>query len=254
MKRQARPFTVEIKSSRKPVQKLAPVLTGMARTTPSSLKLWPGDRPGQDSIRERGPASLTALDEANRLFGKLLSPARAPVLGQSSDPLSSERALVQIEQPAFKVDDAKADPPGRVQEAERRGSILPDLRRAALESGAPPQITEQRSASPKPHRPGRKKITTSLPRVEVEEQVASDHVSAPQSEPVVGGTGLPHQAEGVAVQQPAAPVTILDVSSAQPRRSGRALDQSWVFRVACRKAKRRGEPLPLRAAQRRKSR
>src|SRR5215210_1439770 len=131
MKRQTRPFTVEIKHSRRSPQNAGPVLTGMARTAPSPLRLWPGDRPDQDSIRERDPASLTALDEANRLFGKLLSPARAPVLGQSSDRLSSERASVQIEQPAFKSDASKAHPPGRVQEAEWRGSILPDLRRAA---------------------------------------------------------------------------------------------------------------------------
>src|SRR4051794_14614064 len=107
MKRQTRPFTVEIKHSRRSPQNASPVLTGMARTAPSPLRLWPGDRSGQDSVRERDPASLTALDEANRLFGKLLSPARAPVLGQSSDPpLSSERASVQTEQPAFKSDDA----------------------------------------------------------------------------------------------------------------------------------------------------
>src|SRR4051794_8799771 len=104
MKRSARPFTVEIKSSRRSPQNAALVLTGMPRTAPPPQHLWSGDRQGQGSLRERSPASLSALDEANRLFAKL---------AQSSDPRPSERVSVQAEQPAFKSDERKVDPPGR---------------------------------------------------------------------------------------------------------------------------------------------
>src|SRR5215212_5540519 len=158
MKRSARPFTVEIKSSRRSSPNAAPILTGMPRTTPPPQHLWSGDRQSgdrqrQDSLRERSPASLAALNEANRLFANLTKagPVLAqsgPVLAQSSDPRPSERVSVQAEQPAFKAEEPNGDPPGRGQDAGRRGSILPDLRTAPA-SEAPPQVTEQRTASRK---------------------------------------------------------------------------------------------------------
>src|SRR5829696_627590 len=112
MKRSPRPFTVEIKSSRRSSQNAAPILTGMPRTAPP-LHLWSGDRKSQDSLRERSTASLAALDEANRLFAKLIT--RTPVLAQSSDPRPSERVSVQAQQPPSRVDEPTADPSGRVQ-------------------------------------------------------------------------------------------------------------------------------------------
>src|SRR3982750_3596629 len=128
MRRPARPFTVEIKSSRTSSQNTAPILTCLPRTAPPPLHLWSGDRQSQDSLRERSPASLAALEEANRLFAKLKA---EPVPAQSPDPRPSERVSVQAQQPAFTVDEPKADPPGRVQDTGRRGSILPDLSRTA---------------------------------------------------------------------------------------------------------------------------
>src|SRR4051812_46831348 len=83
MKRSARPFTVEIKSSRRSSQNTAPILTGMPRTAPPPLHLWSGDRQDQDSPRERSPASLAALEEADRLFAKLKA---GLFLAQSPDP------------------------------------------------------------------------------------------------------------------------------------------------------------------------
>jgi len=248
MRRPARPFTVEIKSSRRLSQNAAPILTGMPWTAPPPVNLWSGNRQDQDSLGERSPASLAALEEADRLFAKLKA---GPVPVQSPDPRLSERVSVQAEQPAF--DEPKVNPPGRVQAAGRRGRILPDLRTAPASEG-PPQVTEQRTASRKPLRAQRKQITTSPLGGEVEEQIASDSVVTPPSEPVLDETGLSDQPEIVAVQPPTAPAATRNERSAKPHRFGRALDQSWVYRAALRKAKRRGEPLPLRTARRGKAR
>jgi hypothetical protein len=244
MRRPARPFTVEIKSSRRSSQKSAPALIDLPRSAPPLANLWPGER--QDSTKDRRPASLAALEEASRLFAKLKA---GPVPAQSPGPRPSERVSVQAEQPAF--DKPKADPPGRGQEGGRRGSILPDLRTAPA-SEAPPQVTEQRTASRKLRRAQRKRITPPQPSGEVEDQVASDPGVTPPSEPVLDEIGPSDQPAIVAVQHPTTPAATPNERSAKPRRFGRALDQSWVYRAACRKAKRRGEPLPTRAAPRRK--
>jgi hypothetical protein len=248
MRRPARPFTVEIKSSRRSSQRAAPALTGLPRTAPPPQHLWSGNRQDQDSTKDRSPASLAALDEANRLFAKLKA---RPVPAQSPDPRPPEGVSVQAQQPAFKADEPKADPPGRVQEAGRRGSILPDLRTAPA-SEAPPQVTEQRTVSRKPPRAQRKRITPPQPSMEFEEQMASDPVSTRPREPAVEEVNLSGEFEIVAVKQPAATGATPNERSAKPRRFGRALDQSWVYRAALRKAKRRGEPPPGRAAPRRK--
>src|SRR3954468_18963582 len=141
MKRSARPFTVEIKSSRKPLQKVAPALTGPPRTAPPPANLWSGER--QDSTKDRSPAVLAALDEANRLFAKLKA---GPVPAQSPDPRPPERVSVETDAPALTPDGPKSDPPGRGQDTGRRGSILPDLR-TAFGTEAPPPVTEQRTVS-----------------------------------------------------------------------------------------------------------
>ena len=248
MRRPARPFTVEIKSSRKPFQKSAPALTGLPRTAPPPQHLWSGNRQDHDSLREGSPASLAALEEANRLFAKLKA---GPVPAQSPDPRPSERVSVQAEQPAFTVDEPNRDSPGRVPDTGRRGSILPDLRTAPA-SEAPPQVTEPRTASRKLRRAQRNRITPPQPSVEFEEQIASDPVVTPPSEPMVDETGPSDQAEIVAVRQPTAPAAAPSERSATPRRFGRALDQSWVYRAACRRAQRRGEPPPGWVAPRRK--
>ena len=146
----------------------------------------------------------------------------------------------------------KSDPPGRVQDAGRRGSILPDLSRTAPASEARPPVTEQRTASRKPRRAQQKRITPSQPSMEFEEQMASDLVSTRQSEPVVDETGPSNEPEVASVQQPATPAATPNERSATPRRFGRALDQSWVYRAACRKAQCRGEPPPGWVAPRRK--
>src|SRR3954451_21412602 len=108
MKRSARPFTVEIKSSRRPSQNTAPILTGLPRTAPPPQHLGSGNRQDQDSPRERSPAVQAALEEANRLFAKLKA---GPVPAQSPDPRPSERVSVETDAPALTPDGPKSDPP-----------------------------------------------------------------------------------------------------------------------------------------------
>ena len=249
MRRPARPFTVEIKSSRRSSQKSAPALTGLPRIAPPPANLWSGEV--QDTARERSSASLAAFEEANRLFAKLAAPTPASVPAQRSDALSSEAADGQDDRRELMAEAAPLSPSDG-QDAGRPGSILPDLSRTAPASEARPQVPEQRTASRKPHRAERKRITPPQPSLEVEEQIASEPVVTPQSEPVLDETGLSDQPAIVAVQPPTAPAATRNERSAKPHRFGRALDQSWVYRAALRKAKRRGEPLPVRAAPRRK--
>src|SRR4051794_16006147 len=144
MRRPARPFTVEIKSSRRSSQRAAPALIDLPRTAPSPPILWSGEV--QDTARERNPASLAAFQEANRLFAKLTAPAPASVAAQRSDALSSEAARGQDEQHGAKAIVASAEPPPDGQDSGRPGSVLPDLSVTALELGAPPHDTDQGSA------------------------------------------------------------------------------------------------------------
>lgn len=113
MKRQTRPFTVEIKSSRKPVQKADPASAAIPGTTSSPASIWAGNH--LDSSRDRDPSSLSALHEANRIFAKLITPA--PVLEQSSDPLPSDKASDGGEYHSATITQPKGEPPRAAQVA-----------------------------------------------------------------------------------------------------------------------------------------
>jgi hypothetical protein len=251
MKRQTRPFAVEIKSSRRPAQKAAPVLTETPQVASAPPDLW------SDSVsevgRDRTPASLAAREEANRVFAKLTSPA--PILPQRSDPLRAVTAAGPGEPFCSTADEPKAEPPSAGHRAGRRGSVLPDLRtQTSSENAARPQDADQRSAPRNRHRPQQKKTSVAQPGGLLQEPASSDHVSTPQIKPAVDAMSLSDHPENGSGPQPAAPAVSSTVRSAKPRRSVRALDQSWAYRAACRKAARRGKPLPSRAAQRRKPR
>src|SRR3954447_21100458 len=151
MRRPARPFTVEIKSSRRSSQKSASALTGLPRTAPSPPILWSGEV--QDSLRERNRASLAAFEEANRLFAKLTAPTPVSVPAQRSDALSSEAADGQDDRRELMAEAAPLSPPD-VLDSGRPGSLRPDLSVIALELGAPPQASGPPSA-PRNRRPRR---------------------------------------------------------------------------------------------------
>src|SRR3954451_16430845 len=124
MRRPARPFTVEIRSNRKPFQKAAPTLIDLPRTAPPPANLWSGEV--RDTARERGSASLAAFEEANRVFAKLDAPTPASVPAQRSDALTSKAAGGQHDRRELTAEAAPLSPSDG-QSARRPGSILPDL-------------------------------------------------------------------------------------------------------------------------------
>jgi len=249
MRRPARPFTVEIKSSRRSSQNAASALTGMPRTAPPPANFSPGEV--RDTARERSPASLAALEEANRLFAKLAAPTPVSVSAQRSDAFPSEAARGQDEQHGSMTVAASAEPLPAAHDACPPSSLLPNLSVTALELGAPPRDTDQPSA-PRNRHPRREASKDAQPRHRPEAQDGSALAVARESEPAVEEIGLSDQSEAAAVNQSAARASTPAARSSRQPRSLRALDQSWAYRAACRKAKRRGKPLPLRAAPRRK--
>src|SRR5215218_1328947 len=85
MRPQTRPFTVEIKNSRRPMRarSAASTLADRPRTERLSQNLHLGDT--RVSVQDRSPAQEAAFSEAHRLFSRLTDPAPDPV--QSSGPL-----------------------------------------------------------------------------------------------------------------------------------------------------------------------
>ena len=252
MKRQTRPFAVEIKSSRRPAPKAAPVRTDPLRIAAAAPDLWSNDHRAED--RARNPASLTALDEAHRVFAKLTAPA--PVRPQRSDPLQSGTAVAPDEPVRVAADEPEEAPSRTGHRAGRRGSILPDLTttQALPERAARPREADQRSAPRNQPRPQRTKTSVPLPGGLGRELVSSDHQSTLPSEPAMDAISLSDHPDTGSGPHPAALAVSSSVPAAKPRRSVRWLDQGWAYRAACRKATRRGKPLPLRTAQRRKPR
>jgi len=251
MKRQTRPFAVEIKSSRRPTPKAAPVLTDPLRIAAAPPDLGSNDPWAED--RARNPASRAALDEAHRVFAELTSPA--PIRPQRSDPLRSGTAVAPDEPFSVTTDEPSVESSRAGHRAGRRGSVLPDLRatRPSPESAARPQEADQRSAPRNQPHPQRTKTSAPQPGGLLHEQVSSEHHSALPSEPAVDAISLSDHPETGSALQPAAPAVSSIARSGKPR-AVRTLDQSWAYRAACRKAARRGKPLPSRAAQRRKPR
>ena len=120
MRPQTRPFTVEIKNSRRPIsaRSAASTLADRPRAEHVSQNLDLEDT--RVSILDRSPAQETAFSEAHRLFRRLTDPAPAPA--QSSGPL---RAAPQ-------GTEGEAVAPGQHRTAERgeelwQARILPDL-------------------------------------------------------------------------------------------------------------------------------
>ena len=243
MRRQTRPFTVEIKSSRTS-PRLSDAGFAVSRTpraAPPVRDLWSGVQ--QDGAAEKGAKFLEALSEADRVFGKLASPK--PVPHPSPDSSRTETS----------------ETPKEAQGAGRRGVVLPDLRAQLAPEPAQPapeppspdmdQRSDRRSGSSKPRRPRRSKSADVQPEAAPEARPVADHAIPRPSERVMAETGASDR-PAVAVRRPATPTVSPRASAAKPHRSLRALDQSWAYRTACRKAKRRGEPPPARNGVRRK--
>ena len=147
MRPQTRPFTVEIKNSRRPIsaRSAASTLADRLRAERLSQNLHLGDT--RVSVQDRGPAQETTFSEAHRLFSRLTDPAPAPA--QNSGPVK------------FAPQDAEGEAaaPKQHRTAERgkelrQARILPDLLSPAFTGVPPSGRTEKRSSPPpKPHGP-----------------------------------------------------------------------------------------------------
>jgi len=247
MRPQTRPFTVEIKNSRRPMSARSAASTpaDRPRTDLLSQDLRFGD--ARETVQDRSPAQEAALSEAHQVFSRLAHPT--PVPAQSSAPLrfapqGPEGEAVALEQPQT----------GKRGEETRQARILPDLLSPSHTGGLLSPETEKHSARRrKPQRPKPQE------RVEVqpERSPGGDHVALLDSdherrEPAeVESPAMPDMPDMVAVQQGAIPLSPSpEVRSTKQGRRSREVGPGWAYRAACRKAKRRGEPLPLRAGAR----
>src|SRR4051794_38030296 len=249
MRRPTRPFTVEIKSSRRPVsiRKPVPTLVDRPRTEPLPRDLLLGDP--WKTVQDRRPAQEAALSEAHSVFSTWAISAPGSV--QTAAPLRVGPRRLEHE----------AVGPAQPRRAERRAEarparILPDLLTLARAGEPPSPEAEKRSA------PRRKPQSPKMQeRVEpaAETSPGLDHVvlrdaghehsePAEMEAPVLSDT--PEMAAAAQGAMPPSPssegMTSAEGGSPRPGRRSREVCPGWVFRAACRKAKRRGEPLPLR--------
>src|SRR5215207_1255912 len=143
MRRPTRPFTVEIKSSRRPasIRKPAPALVDPPRAEPLFQDVLLRDtwKVGQD----RRPAREAALSEADQVFRRLAVSAPSPVQAAGLHAVAQQGPEVEVVAP----DQPRA---ARLGAEPRQARILPDLL-SLSRAGAPlsPE-TEKRSD---PHSP-----------------------------------------------------------------------------------------------------
>ncbi|MFL6180592.1 MAG: AAA domain-containing protein [Actinomycetes bacterium] len=251
MRRPTRPFTVEIKSSRRPVsiRTPAPALVDPPRAEPLPRDLLLGDP--WTTVQDRRPAQEAALTEAHSVFSRLAISALGPV--QTAAPLRGGPRRLEHE----------AVGPAQPRRAERRAEagqarILPDLLTLARVGEPPSPETEKRSA------PRRKLQSPKVQgRVEpaAETSPGLDHgalrdAGQEHSEPaemeapaLFDPLAMAAAAQGAMPPSPSSEVmTSAEGGSPRPGRRSREVCPGWVYRAACRKAKRRGEPRPQRIA------
>jgi hypothetical protein len=251
MRRPPRPFTVEIKSSRRPasIRTPAPALVDPPRAEPlfQDLLLRDARKVGQD----HRPAQEAALSEAHQVFGTLGVSTPGPV---------QAAGLHAVAQQGPEVEGVAPEQPraaGRGAEP-RQARILPDLL-TLVRVGEPPSPEAEKCSAP------RRKLQS--PKVQglvepaAETSPGLDHVALldagqEHSEPAeMEAPALSDPLEMAAAAQGAMPpspssevMTSAEGGSPRPGRRSREVCPGWVYRAACRKAKRRGEPRPQRIA------
>src|SRR5215210_4728454 len=250
MRRPTRPFTVEIKSSRSPVsiRKPVPTLVERPRTEPLPRDLLLGDP--WTTVQDRRPAQEAALSEAHSVFSRVAMSAPSPA--ETSAPLRVgprclEHEAVGPEQPRAARRGAEARP----------ARILPDLLTLAC-AGEPPSPEAEKRSAPR-RKPQSPKMQERV-APEAETSQGLDHVvlldaGDEHSEPAgMEAPALSDTLEMAAAEQGAMPpspssevMTSAEGGSPRPGRRSREVCPGWTYRAAWRKAKRRGEPLPLRA-------
>jgi hypothetical protein len=149
------------------------------------------------------------LDEANRLFSKLSTPA--PVLTQDVDAFPSVPAEAEGRDDGSGLSEAGDERVLEIQSAGQRDNILPALLvHNSLESEAQPQNLEPRP-SRNQRRPQRTKTSDAQPRSLGAESAALDHGPTPQSETGLDVISPLDQSEVVVEEEPAAAVSAMGV-------------------------------------------
>ena len=226
----------------------ASTLADRPRTEPLSQNLDLEDT--RVRVQDRSPAQETAFSEAHRLFSRLTDPASAPAQGSGPlrvAPQGTEGEAVAPEQ----------DRTAERGEEPRQARILPDLLSPSFPD-APLSGRTEKSPSPRPEPHGPK--TQERIEGQPERSPGFDHVGLldaghEHSEPAeMGRPALSDELAIAAVQHGAMPhspssevMTSPEGGSPRQGRRSREVCPGWAYRAACRKAKRRGKPLPLRA-------
>src|SRR5215212_4241754 len=248
MRRPPRPFTVEIKSSRRPasIRTPAPALVDPPRAESlfQDLQLRDTRKVGQD----RRPAQEAALSEAHQVFRRLASSAPDPV--QTADLLTVAQDNLVVE--AVAPEPLRSAAP---RSEPRQGRVLPDL--LSLSRAAEP-LSPKAEARSAPHsakvqeRVGPEAAATS-PSLNRASPLGADHEHSKPAE--MEALTSPDPLERTAAEQgglPTSPspevITSSELGSSRLGRHSREVCPGWMYRAACRKAKRRGEPLPRRVA------
>ena len=249
MKPQARPFTVEIKRTKRPAHSSPALSAAFLRPSDRSLRERPTrDTPPDDTIR--GAASKLALSEADRVFGQSVTPVpvAAPVLNGIDLPQNADP------QPLARTDVAEATPThdaeGNGSEEPRQGRILPDLLSAAREEerAQEAQAAGGRRLPRSPRTPARPKTAQPEAR-QPDEPVRSRRfrkARAVESQ----GEAIPLRPEVAAFVATVVPGVDQAPVSAKPSGVGRGNAGGRLRR----KVKREGEVVPLRAGERWKRR
>ena len=244
MRRPPRPFTVEIKSSRRPASSRTPVpaLVDRSRTEPLFQDLLL--RGNQEAGQDRRPAQTAALSEAHQVFRRLADSTPGPV--QAAGLLTVARENLDVEAAApepLQSAAARLEP--------RQGRVLPDLL-SLSRAGAP--LSPEAETHSAPHRP------TVQERVEPDAAVmlpglneaaalepGRNHGEPAEMEVLVSSDPL----ERTAVEQGGLPTnpspevtTSSEFGSSKQGRHSREVCPGWMYRAAYRKANRRGKALP----------
>jgi hypothetical protein len=214
-KRQARPFTVEIRSSRKNSRDELPILNARPLRGSARSERWSDNHHGHGIGR--------ATPEANGFFR---SPGPPPLVTPQSFAQPAPEPITSSEK----------------QNGNRTGRILPNLTPWIPSDG--PQAQDNRRSAPRKRRAPRQALVIASPQ-DYSEQVShlTKEAGVEQVRPSFAPVVVPS----------AEPVTFAighQRSSPTSRRSTRALERSWAYRIECRKAERRGNAQPAQPKRR----
>jgi hypothetical protein len=250
MRRPARPFTVEIKSSRKPVSIRTPasIIPDRPGTEPLPRRLLFED--AHQGVQLRSPAQDAALSEARSVFSRLGIAA--------SGPAQSSARLRIVPQGPEREAGAPEQPQTSKEVEPRQARILPDLLSLSRASDPLGPEAEKRTGL---RRKPQSSETQERVEPETEQFLDPDHEALldaghePREPAEMERPAPTEMLEIAAAEQGALPLsTSPEGASSRQGRGSREVCPGWVYRAACRKAKRRGEPLPQRASVRWKRR